>query len=230
MRTRLKATGIVFALAAAASTVGIAAAAVPTGNTINSCYSATNGDLRIVDQTPCKDSERALSWNQIGPQGPQGPQGPSGEVGAPGPQGAAGPQGAQGAPGAQGAQGPAGPAGPATFGDVWEAHPGSQFADVTFSGSGNYVDVVSKTVPAGAYTILFKADWGNFDSSKQSISCRLNTGDKSQQSLDGFDGGTVVLADTASFIGNTAVTVSCASYNGYVEYAELLITRVGAVH
>lgn len=52
-----------------------------------------NGQVRIVSQnTPCKDNETTLSWNQQGPQGIPGP------TGVPGPQGSPGSGGSFGLP------------------------------------------------------------------------------------------------------------------------------------
>jgi hypothetical protein len=79
---------------------------------IYACYTLDKGAIRLVNKgAACKNGERALSWNQTGPQGPAGPQGSTGPRGATGPQGATGPHGATGLPGATGPQGPIGPAG-----------------------------------------------------------------------------------------------------------------------
>lgn len=100
---------------------------------IHACVNNSSGALRIVGSNDaCRQGERALDWNIMGPQGPAGPQGVQGDPGATGaqgpqglqgpigltgligpigPQGPAGPQGVQGDPGATGAQGPQGPQG-----------------------------------------------------------------------------------------------------------------------
>ncbi len=58
---------------------GVAWATIPAADgTITACYNAKNGKLRVVDGTPCKKKEKALTWNQAGQQGP------AGEPGAPG--------------------------------------------------------------------------------------------------------------------------------------------------
>jgi hypothetical protein len=76
------------------------------------CVVPASGYVRIVNGPgKCKANERAISWNNIGPQGPVGPQGPIGPQGPAGPQGATGPQGPQGPAGAQGPAGPSGQAG-----------------------------------------------------------------------------------------------------------------------
>jgi hypothetical protein len=100
---------------------GIAAvASIPsTGGVINGCYDPPRGELRVIDTASgqqCRPNEKALNWNQTGPQGPAGKAGAPGPAGAVGPAGPAGPQGAAGPAGPQGpqgAQGPEGPPGPA---------------------------------------------------------------------------------------------------------------------
>src|SRR4051794_35288342 len=96
---------------AAVATVGVVSGtAYATGltssaTTIRACAAKSNGALRAVNaRTPCRKSERRLTWNTAGPRGVRGVQGPAGIAGALGP---AGPQGPAGG------QGPAGPAGPA---------------------------------------------------------------------------------------------------------------------
>ncbi len=75
-----------------------------SGGVISACYQKAQGQLRVVPAgQKCRPSEKALSWNQTGPQGATGPQGPAG------PQGPTGPAGPQGATGPAGPQGPAGP-------------------------------------------------------------------------------------------------------------------------
>lgn len=95
---------------------GIAAATGATlpfsgdGNTINGCYNAESGTLRVLTPTtPTSPSDLTpIHWNQTGPQGPQGIAGPKGDAGPPGPKGDTGPQGP---PGVQGPIGPTGPTG-----------------------------------------------------------------------------------------------------------------------
>lgn len=67
---------------------GVASAAIPSaGGVIRACYQASSSYVRVIDtdagQT-CTTAEKALSWNQTGPQGaagPAGPQGPAGPAG-----------------------------------------------------------------------------------------------------------------------------------------------------
>lgn len=225
MNNAMKMTAVALAASATAMTVGVAWAAVPSGYVINSCYNTTNGGLRVVGGTTCKDGERSLSWNQTGPQGPQGIQGiqgPQGDVGA------QGQQGINGQTGSTGQQGPAGPAGPASFGDAYQDQIDEYGRNL--SGSGNYQVVLSKTVPAGAYAIFFSGEIYNFDTSEQSATCQLNTQVSDSRDVDGLSATTMSLADTATFIGNTTVTVSCATYKGAIDNASLTLIRVGVVH
>ena len=68
---------------------------------IFACVNNNDGTMRIVAQNvTCRNNERSLAWNIVGPQGPIGPAGAAGATGPAGPMGAAG------------ATGPAGPTGP----------------------------------------------------------------------------------------------------------------------
>jgi hypothetical protein len=60
---------------------GVAFASIPdSSGTIHACFQQTNGQLRVVESdASCRKSERALSWNQIGPTGPTGPTGGAAE-------------------------------------------------------------------------------------------------------------------------------------------------------
>jgi hypothetical protein len=53
---------------------GVAYATIPDSNgTIHGCYQKNNGTLRVVDNgATCRNSERALDWNQQGRPGPPG--------------------------------------------------------------------------------------------------------------------------------------------------------------
>ena len=122
-KRRWVATAVAGAMAAVATTA-LAAGAVTTlaaaEETIKGCYRtagvpAVKGQLRVLAPGQrCARNERAISWNQRGPQGAPGllgaagQAGDKGELGAPGPQGGQGTQGAIGAVGAQGAVGATG--------------------------------------------------------------------------------------------------------------------------
>jgi hypothetical protein len=77
------------AIVAAVVLTGAAAAtaSVPdAGGVIRGCYDKSSGAVRVIDTaktTTCKSSEKALSWEQRGPQANQGPAGPAGAGVAP---------------------------------------------------------------------------------------------------------------------------------------------------
>lgn len=239
MNRTMRSVSVVVVAGAVVSSVGIAAAAVPSSGVISSCVSATNGGVRVIDSSAesCKSSEQPLSWNQVGPQGPQGIQGPQGETGPQGQTGAQGPAGLDGAPGPQGAQGPqgvkgnTGPAGPATYGDAYvDTDEGAVGISDALNGSGDYRVVSGKTVPAGSYVISFSTRAYNFDGETQRFTCRLNTGAEDTFRMDANSKETSVLADAATFLGDTTVTASCATFKGAAADAVLTLIRVGALH
>lgn len=53
---------------------GVAFAAIPdSSGTIHGCYQKSNGNLRVVDSaSECRNTERAIAWNQEGPPGSGG--------------------------------------------------------------------------------------------------------------------------------------------------------------
>jgi hypothetical protein len=235
MNRVLQSASVVVVAIAVVSSVGIAVAAVPSNGVISSCYNSTNGSVRIIDSSAeaCKSSERALSWNQVGPQGPQGPQGgtgPQGATGAQGPGGADGAPGPQGDQGSQGVKGDTGPAGPATYGDAYQdTDEGTPGISDPLNGSGSFRVVSGKTVPAGSYVISFSTRAYNFDTGSQGFTCLLNTGARDTFTMDANSSETTVLADAATFIGNTTVTASCATFKGSAADAVLTLVRVGAI-
>jgi hypothetical protein len=52
--------------------------------TMRACADRKTGAMRHIDKGRCKRTERALTWNQVGPQGLQGIQGAKGETGSTG--------------------------------------------------------------------------------------------------------------------------------------------------
>lgn len=131
---------------ASLAAAGLAGASIPSaGGEIHACYQTTaaNGTTRIVDEgTGCRANERAIQWNEQGPQGEPGPPGPQGPIGQTGPAGPAGPTGPAGPQGATGARGPAG---------VSDAY--SSFGRARLPGGFGAVgtSVVGAAVPAGTY-------------------------------------------------------------------------------
>lgn len=113
MKTTVKIAAAAGTIGLVATAAGVAVAAIPTDNLISGCYNTTNGNLRVISEGEiCRDHERDLAWNQIGPRGPQGVQGVQGETGNRGAQGIQGPTGDPGTPGPQGDQGIQGIPGP----------------------------------------------------------------------------------------------------------------------
>jgi hypothetical protein len=72
------------------------AASTTSSATLRACASKSNGALRLAGK--CKSSERAVSWNTVGPRGPRGLQGIQGAKGDTGATGATGLPGQPGPP------------------------------------------------------------------------------------------------------------------------------------
>ena len=80
-----------------AFTLGVVITAVSVGTvsfvnassdaTIKACANKKTGVMRYISKGKCKKTEKALSWNQMGPQGLSGPAGIAGEKGNPGAEG-----------------------------------------------------------------------------------------------------------------------------------------------
>jgi hypothetical protein len=144
---------LAFVLLGILMAVGVGSAAIPSSNgIIHSCYNASSnpsGQLRVINAeagAKCSKIEKALNFNQTGPQGPQGPQGLQG------PQGERGPAGATGATGSPGPSGPAGPAGLA--GGVTDSYGSSALGSVPILSDGADHVIRSRLVPAGNYAIF----------------------------------------------------------------------------
>jgi hypothetical protein len=98
MQKSMRPRRVLLAGAAIASLAGAGAAwaTIPSANgTIQGCYHAQKGSLRVVDSpSKCKSKEVPIKWNQTGPQGPAGAPGAKGETGDKGDKGDPGPAGA----------------------------------------------------------------------------------------------------------------------------------------
>jgi hypothetical protein len=46
--------------------------AASTTRTFHACYATHGGALRVLGHTPCRSTEKAISWNAAGPAGPPG--------------------------------------------------------------------------------------------------------------------------------------------------------------
>jgi hypothetical protein len=213
---------------------GAAYAAIPSADgVIHSCYNASSnpsGQLRVIDAESgarCGKNEKALNFNQTGPQGPKGDTGP---------QGPQGPTGATGATGPQGETGATGPAGPAGTSDVYiKEDPNGVFAHDAHVNSHTTLDL-----PAGSYLISGKAVIGNFDGDRQFADCHLSTGDRSLLRVDnqvhdldaivkpGY--AAVPVLDAATFANPATVAMDCHIYNGSIDDIVLTATKVTTVH
>ena len=118
---------------------GLAVAATSAGGpVIGACANKKTGALRLASK--CRRNERAIRWNQTGPQGPGGPAGPAGANGTSGGAGQTGPQG----PGAK--QIVSGVTGPRTAFPIATVGPWTVMMEctigvsVTIVGPGHYYD------------------------------------------------------------------------------------------
>src|SRR5437764_1210731 len=69
-------SAVAVAVVATLAIAGGYAIAAGTSNTIHACASKKTGVLRIAAQ--CASTERAVTWNKVGPTGPRGAIGPRG--------------------------------------------------------------------------------------------------------------------------------------------------------
>ncbi|HET8583951.1 MAG TPA: hypothetical protein VFL65_11915 [Jatrophihabitans sp.] len=155
--------------------IAYAAGAIPAPNgVINGCYQKAQGQLRVVTTgTQCRKSEKAISWNQTGPQGATGPQGPAGPTGPQGPAGTTGPQGATGP------QGPAGPvhevAGAVNADGTSQASPTSYIVSLTGNTykivfpQAQFTNVpVTVVMPIGQSSVVGDLEYQNTDGTWES--------------------------------------------------------------
>ena len=93
------------------------------------------------------------------------------------------------------------------------------------------VPVVSLQVPAGSYFINAKTSFANFDNSNQIANCALSTGDQSVLFLQSDPPEVVVaLEDSATFSAPTTITLTCSTFNGFVEHAKLSAVVVSGIN
>jgi Collagen triple helix repeat (20 copies) len=143
-RPRLTYANVMSTLAAFLALGGGAYAAVSSipgaDGVIHGCYQKGRGNLRLVPtHKKCARGEKAIAFNQNGPQGLPGAQGVRGVQGFRGIVGSAGASGAAGTPGTRGEQGPPGP-GASTFSTTLAQEAGSS----TFATLGNGLTVRGK--------------------------------------------------------------------------------------
>jgi hypothetical protein len=193
---------------------GVAFAAIPDSNgTIHACYQKNSGNLRVVDSShDCRPSERALSWNQRGPQGATGAAGPAG------PTGATGPRGATGLPGATGAS------------TVYEDH----VVELQSIAGGVYV--ASITVPAGRYLVSAKTSAEDASGIRNFVQCGLDgapfepVNEAARATLPPNGASTVTVLATIDVAVETQIRLFCnPSFAANARFAVLTATSVGTV-
>jgi hypothetical protein len=210
METQVKRTKQIGFISAATAAgllgAGAAFAAIPHDGVINGCY-ASGGTLRVVDSstTSCKSGEKALAWNQTGPQGRQGlqgPEGPRGPQGLQGLQGETGPQGRQGETGAPGAPGADGAPGTSAVYMAGGSPVGQSF-----------IGALDLTVPAGTYAVSAVANVFNRDfTDPQDVDCALNGGNKFKGRVDD-DANLMTISLLDRFTGPGTIRLACAGFN-----------------
>ncbi len=125
--------------------------------------------------------------------------------------------------------GPPGPEGPAGTGDLWITRQGSTPVAL---GDERETEVLSLTVPAGAYAISAKVSVVNSMDVVQAAYCTLSTGDKSVVELAamGDDMQQVIsLLDAETFASETAITLKCFTTGGSAEKGVLAAIEVGSI-
>jgi hypothetical protein len=174
----IKRRSVILALAplVALAAVGVSVAAIPSSDgAIHACYSTFggySGQLRVIDTqagAKCLRQEKALDWNQRGPQGATGAPGAKGD---PGPQGATGPQGLPGEAGTS------------------KAYARTDFTSHTLpANNAGPVVVASKDLPAGSYVVNAKLTAENRDSTQGvTLDCVLREQGASSYLDVGFSG------------------------------------------
>jgi hypothetical protein len=212
------------------------ACVVPPNNRLPSNLSGTLAlgtiyDVTINGTPQCKNGDRLITWNQVGPTGATGPTGDTGPIGPTGVTGATGQTGATGATGQTGAAGAAGATGaPGAAGtsDVYWTQTGFSTA-IAINNPG--ADVATLNVPAGNYLINFSAALENSDDSGQTATCQLNVGGAStirlpQADVDLAYQPSISVVSVASFGAAGAITMHCSTFNGYAHDVSLTATKV----
>ncbi len=130
--------------------------------------------------------------------------------------------------GPPGPKGPQGPPGPAGAGNIWITRQGDPIA----LGDEIEKQVLSLTVPAGAYAISAKVSVANSLDVVQPAHCTLSTGDTSVVELAGVDDDmqqVISLLDADKFSSETAITLKCFTTVGYAMNGVLAAIEVGSL-
>jgi Collagen triple helix repeat (20 copies) len=238
VRSTHQAGVVALALAGVLAAVGIGYAAIPSADgVIHACYNAAanpSGGLRVIDVeagAKCAKNEKALQFNQRGPQGPAGPAGPQGVAGPQGPQGLTGPQGEQGPQGDEGPPGPAGPAVPPAY--AISDRFGAPFEFDIIGGESRATETVaSLTLAPGRYALTAPIELHNGDGDTQGASCTFAGATFSggrhnaSQTLDGRAQDSSTLATTTTLASPTTVRVECNGFQLFVSgYMDAIAIR-----
>ena len=165
-----------------------------------------------------------------GTKGDTGQTGPVGATGAAGPQGPQGPSGPSGSNGADGATGAAG-----TSAAFIARH------DAFVAVGTSATTVVTLDLPAGLYALFGKVVVTNNDSSPQSVTCSLSTGESALVRLNGYDtNGTgistdfysqdVTVQDLLSLANPGTVALTCNGYAASATSAKITALQVDSLH
>ena len=228
IKSKLGLTALVAAIAAVV--VGVAYATIPdSGGVIHSCYNASanpSGALRVIDTTTgaiCSKNEKALNFNQTGPQGPQGVKGVDGTNGT---------NGTNGAPGA------AGQAGPAGTSDAYLEVPAEDVNSGILSG-GDFSEIAHLDVPAGNYEVAAKLHVYNTDRDA-GVFCQLPGIDGAAAWFSQSDshhatqvtGATISLLGTVAFPQGGTISLQCQTNEAGVrrDNTKILATKVSTLH
>lgn len=218
---------VLAAIAGALVAGGIAYATIPdSSGVIHACYHVNpqgvvdaSGNLRVIDPSStnkdgsaCKKDEKALNFNQTGPQGQQGQQGQ---------------------------QGPQGPSGSShaysTSNEVAQTQisPNSNTITSLTLPAGDYVVWATGSV--------VKSGLINTTGSQNDVKCSLNdpadnavTASEAEAKFDDGDAVPYTLVDTMSLPSGGTITVNCTTKDGTVpselDFNTLVATKVDAVN
>jgi hypothetical protein len=207
----------------ALAAVGVSVAAIPSSDgVIHGCYSTFggfSGQVRVIDTqagAKCLRQEKALDWNQRGPQG---------ATGAPGPKGDPGPQGLQGEPGTS------------------EAFAKTDFTSHTIPPNNASVVVSSKDLPAGSYVVNAKLTAENRDGTQGvTLDCVLREQGASSYLDISFSGiprsgefgpsssyASPVLEDVLQGYGGGTLEIACAQNGSSASSVSVAIIHLTAI-
>jgi hypothetical protein len=231
----IKRNAVILTLAAlgALAAVGVSLAAIPgSDGVIHGCYSTVggfSGQLRVIDPqagAKCLRQEKAIDWNQRGPQGAPGAPGPKGDAGPQGDTGPQGPQGLQGAPGTS------------------EAYARTDFTSHTIPpNNAPYAVVASKDLPAGSYVVNAKLTAENRDSTQGvTLSCVLREQGASSYLDISFSGiprsgefgpsssyASPVLQDVLQGYGGGTLEIGCAQNGSSASDVSVAVIHLTAI-